>query len=120
MSKVGILKAVRLTLLSQTGIAILVLLICWLMGWFYLYTIGIAFMYVGFLILVVFIFLFFGGSFSSAEDLSAFSLSGAGKMEDHIKRVRHTEFGRLGFLATCLVNGLIPVFIGHALQVLGQ
>ena len=119
MNKETVVKYLKRTAIIQLSISVLTLLLCWLMGWLYLYTVGVVFMWIGIIILAIFVFLSFGGVFSGAEDLTAFSLSGAGKMQDHLKRVRNTDTSRLGFLFFGLVNGFFPVLIGNWLQTIG-
>ena len=118
--KKNIIKYIRLTVLIQFCTSAIVLAICWLKGWFYLYTIGIVYTWAGVLILLVNAFVVFGGMLSSGEGLSAFSLSGAGKLVNHIRDGREAGSNRLIFIIFGLSNGIIPVLIGYILQTLGQ
>ena len=120
MTRENILKNLRRTLIIQLIVSAVVLLLCWVMGWFYLYTIGMVFTWAGVLILLVNIFLAFGGILSGGEDLAAFSLSGAGKMDDHFKHMRGAGAFRVVFIIFGLINSFIPILIGYTLQTLGQ
>jgi hypothetical protein len=82
--------------------------------------IGAIFTWAGTFILVVAVFIAVGGFFSKADDLTAFSLSGAGKMDDHVKNIRSAGQIRLGFMILGIVNGVLPILIGFLLQTLGQ
>lgn len=89
------------------------------MGWFHPFAIGLVFTWVGGFILFVCVFVAFGGLISKADDLRAFSISGAGKMDNHLKNIQESSPSRLVFLTFGLVNGFIPVLIGYLLQKYG-
>jgi hypothetical protein len=119
MTKESLMKNIRSTVIIQFGVSAFVLLLCWLLDWFYLFTIGLVFTWVGMFILAVCAFVVFGGLLSRAEDLTAFSLSGAGKMGDHMNNVQGAFSGRLVFVIFGFVNSFIPILIGYLLQTLG-
>ena len=120
MSKETIIKNIQRTVIIQICITTFVLLLCWLLDWFYLFTIGLVFTWVGVFGLAVCVFVVFGGLLGRGDDLTAFSLSGAGKMGNHLNNVRGAFSGRLVFVIFGLVNSFIPILIGYLLQTIGQ
>jgi hypothetical protein len=95
----------------QLVISAFVLILCWLIGWFFPYTFGLVFTWVGALILLVVGFILFSGILSGAEDLTAYSYSGAGKMLDHIINGQKAKSPRVVFMIFGLLNGFIPLLM---------
>jgi hypothetical protein len=120
MTKDTLLKNIRRTVIVQFIISALVLSFCWLIGWFYLYTIGMAFTWVGVFIWLFSSVIFFGGNMGISDDLRDFSRTGAGKIRYHINTLLEAREGRPNFILFGLANGFVPVFIGYLLQTLGQ
>jgi hypothetical protein len=120
MTKEILRKNILLTAIIQVGLIVVVVFISWVFGWFNLFALGTVLTLVGTIILVVAIFVAMGGFFSKSDDLAAFSLSGAGKMDEHMKNIRSTRQGRLGFMILGIANGVLTILIGFTLQTLGQ
>jgi len=97
-----------------------VVLISWILGLLNLFALGYVFTWVGIIILVIAGFVAVGGFFSKSDDLTAFSLSGAGKIKNHMQNIRNAGQGRLGFMILGVVNGVLPILIGFVLQTLGS
>ena len=117
LSKEILFKNLQRTIVYQAGFCTLVLMIAWLMGWLYPHTIGIICTCVGGSILAVSSFFMLSGYILSSW--ATYSLSGAGKMDKHLKIFEEAAPGRLVFLIFVLLNGFIMILIGFLLQNIG-
>ena len=121
MFRESLKKSLRITALIQVvSTAIVLLITWWIFGVLDLFILGTAYTWVGVIILLIAVFFGVGGFFSKGEDIKAFSLSGAGKMDTHFKNVREASSPRLIFIMVGILNGVIPILVGYVLQRLGS
>ncbi len=120
MTKENILRFLRRTVVIQIGLILVGLLVSWIFGGINPYALGTIFTWFGVIILGFVALLGFGGITSKGEDVTAYSLSGAGKMDNHMKQIAAGFHGRIGWIGTGVMNGILQLLIGFILQSLGS
>lgn len=120
MTKEIVLRVIRRTAVIQVGLILVAVVTSWILGGLNAYALGTVFTWIGVILLGFVALLGFGGFTSKGEDATAFSLSGAGKMDNHMQQMAAGGQSRFGWIAVGVVNGVLQILIGFILQTLSS
>jgi hypothetical protein len=111
-----ILRFLRSVLLIDLGVAVVVLIICFVMHLVTLEAFGTFLTWAGLILAALSAFLGVGGFASRAKDVADFSLSGAGDMGENLRRIAENGNSSLGCFSLLIVAALGLLGIGYLLQ----
>lgn len=114
-----VLRLLRTAGLTSVGILVGVGLIGLLLGWRSLYQYGNALTWAGIILIIVAFLTGVGSANARREDLTAFSLTGAGDMNQHARRYFIEMNNRFGCLIVLLATGVVALIVGYLLQAAG-
>jgi hypothetical protein len=113
-----ILRFARSILVEASILAGLTALGCYLLRIRSLEGYGILLGWVGMAVLLFAALTGIGGFASRVQDVSAFTLSGAGNMNDHMRHVVESRSSNLGCFIQLLCVGIMLIALGNLLQVM--
>ena len=110
------LSFIRSIALFELGILVGVAIICFVIGWRNLYQYGTALTIAGMIVLVYALITMVGRIISVRQDITAYSWTRSGDMNQHLKRAYSGTKNRFGHSIRFTVVGCILIIIGFLIQ----
>ena len=110
------LSFIRSIALFELGILVGVAIICFVIGWRNLYQYGTALTIAGMIVIVYALITMVGRINSVKQDITAYSWTRSGDMNQHLKRSYSGTKNRFGHSIRFIVVGCISIIIGFLIQ----
>lgn len=107
---------IRSIALFELGIFVGVAIICFVIGWRNLYQYGTALTIAGIIVIVYALITMVGRINSVRQDITDYGSTGAGDMNQHLKRAYRGTKDRFGHSIHFIVVGCVPIIIGLLIQ----
>jgi uncharacterized membrane protein len=114
----AVLRFVRSILLIDLSLAMLVALACFFLDLWTFKAYGTVLVWVGVAVIVFAALTGVGGFASRVEDITAFSLSGAGNMFENLRQITDARQSNLGCFLLLALAGIGLIAMGYLIQVL--
>jgi hypothetical protein len=113
---VAILRIARTVILIVVIVFAIVGVIGLVLRWHTPAQFSSAFNWAGAILVIFGVLTLSGGITTDAGDLVAYSLTGAGNMSEHLKRLAQNRLSRHGCLIVLLLAAVLPVLVGFLLK----